>query len=240
MKTLLSLAIVLILAALAAIACQRAPMVDALPGAPAADTPMVEALPGTPAADTTEPPSSLSEVKSDIKAALDTTNPHKRLLHDGTPYRFQGAIKHIAPLAVHFDGGDYTLTCDSQSEKELRRRDDQSFFTLEVETPKPSSRWVSQVIEFEAGDVVVAEGKYYKRYSNTRDGDFYVLSGCHIIERFVPPLRKHSGAAPVSIDALEAVPNPELKDAVPLPEGNGAPIVIPVTPGAPISIPIPP
>ena len=224
MKILFPLVALLILA-LTTIACATAaPMVDDLPV-----TPMVDAQPGIPGVDATEPPSSLSEVKSDIATALDTTNPHKRLLHVGTSYRFQGAIKTIASLAVHFDGGDYTLTCDSRSEKELLRYDNRSFFTVDDETPKPSSRWVNQVIGFEAGDVVVAEGKYYKRYHNILDEDFYVLSGCHIVERFVPPQRSHSAPAPPSLNINE-VTTPELKDAFPLPDGNGAPIVIPITP----------
>lgn len=221
MKVLFPLVVLLILA-LTTIACATAaPMVDDLTG-----TPMVDAQPGIPGVDATEPPSSLRELKSDIATALDTTNPHKRSLHVGTSYRFQGAIETIASLAVHFDGGDYTLTCDSRSEKELLRYDNRLF---DDGKPKPSSRWVNQVIGFEAGDVVVAEGKYYKRYHNIHDGDFYVLSGCHIVERFVPPQRSHSAPAPPSLD-INAVPTPELKDAVPLPDGNGAPIVIPFTP----------
>ena len=232
MRKVLPVLISLVILSLTAIACAAAaPMVDGLPSAPMVDaspgTPMVDAPPGIPRVDATEPPSSLRELKSDIATALDTTNPHKRLLHVGTSYRFQGAIETIASIAVHFDGGDYTLTCDSRSEKELLRYDNRSF--VDDEKPKPSSRWVNQVIGFEAGDVVVAEGKYYKRYHNVHDEDFYVLSGCHIVERFVPPQRSHSAPAPRTLDINE-VTDPELKDAVPLPDGNGAPIRIPITP----------
>lgn len=213
MKTLLSLVIVLILASLAAVACQRTPMVDSLPATQVVDEP--------------EPVLHMRELKDAVAASLDSTNPHKVALHRGTRYRFRGAIKNITSSAVDFHGGDYTLTCDSRTEKALYHYDN-----VEAVHSTPSARWVNQIIEFEDGDVVVAEGKYYKWYrvviDNRNYDEFYVLSDCRIIERFVSPARdNNTPQTPRTIDTTintEDIPTPERKD------NPGGVQVIPFTP----------